>query len=157
MMQGDEPLITPDAIEHLINALAQSGVEIANLMGVLRTEEEFRDTHNVKVVTNKQGDAMYFSREAIPSAWKSLPVGSMHNQMGIIGFKRDALIRFNETPDTALERFESVDMNRVIENGGKIRMVPTTIQTIGVDTPADLAAADEKMDGDPYFQKYAGR
>ncbi len=154
MVQGDEPLITPSAIEDLLTALRDPAVEIANLMGVLHTEEEFRDTHNVKVVTNKCGDALYFSREPIPSGWKKMPGLPMRNQMGIIAFRRDVLLRFNETPDTALERFESVDMNRVVENGGRIRMVLSEVRTVGVDTPADLVSAETLMASDPLFARY---
>jgi 3-deoxy-manno-octulosonate cytidylyltransferase (CMP-KDO synthetase) len=157
MMQGDEPLITPEAIAGLLNALEDPTLPIANLMGTLHTEEEFRDTHNVKVVTSKKGDALYFSREAIPSSWKSSKDLPMRNQMGIIGFQRDALIAFNNTPEAVLERFESVDMNRVLENGGRIRMVLSHHRTIGVDTPADLAAAEAVMKQDPLFAEYASR
>ncbi len=154
MVQGDEPLITPEAIGALASALEDPSIRIANLMGILRTEEEFRDTHNVKVVTNTDGDALYFSREPIPSGWKQLSNLPMRNQMGIIGFKRDALIEFNNTPETTLERFESVDMNRVVERGGRVRMVLSKVRTIGVDTPADLAAVESVMARDPLFAAY---
>ena len=155
MVQGDEPLITPEAIEKLSGAFEDPSIEIANLMGELETEEEFRDTHNVKVVTNCHGDALYFSREPIPSGWKNIPSMPMRNQMGIIGFRRDALIGFNELPETDLERFESVDMNRVLESGGRVRMVPSPVRTIGVDTPNDLDVVDRLMRSDPLFVRYS--
>jgi 3-deoxy-manno-octulosonate cytidylyltransferase (CMP-KDO synthetase) len=155
MMQGDEPLISPEAIFGLVSALHETDHPIVNLMGVLHTEEEFRDTHNVKVVANKAGDALYFSREPIPSAWKNVPGLPMRNQMGIIGFRREALIAFNAGEETILEQCESVDMNRVLENGGHIRMVLSTSRTVGVDTPADLAVVEKLMAKDPLFPRYS--
>ena len=154
MMQGDEPLITPDAISGLLKALSDESLEISNLMGILETEEEFRDTHNVKVVTNKAGDALYFSREPIPSIWKNVPGLPMRNQMGIIAFRRQALLQFNDAPETILEQCESVDMNRVLENGGRIRMVLSPARTIGVDTPKDLEAVNALMHKDRLFATY---
>ena len=97
-------------------------------------KQSFRDTHNVKVVTTLTGDALYFSREPIPSSWKSTQGLPMHNQMGIIAFRREALIRFNQTPETALERFESVDMNRVVETGAIVGKIKVNIEM----TPAPL-------------------
>jgi 3-deoxy-manno-octulosonate cytidylyltransferase (CMP-KDO synthetase) len=157
MMQGDEPLITPEAIADLLRAFADETLEIANLMGILDTEEEFRDTHNVKVVTNKAGDALYFSREAIPSAWKNTPGLPMRNQMGIIGFRRDALLQFNDAPETILEQCESVDMNRALENGRRIRMILSKTRTIGVDTPKDLEIVERAMAQDLVFARYSGQ
>jgi 3-deoxy-manno-octulosonate cytidylyltransferase (CMP-KDO synthetase) len=154
MMQGDEPLIMPDAIASLLPAFDDPDIQISNLMGVLKTEEAFLNKNNVKVVTNTKGDALYFSREPIPCTWKNIPGLPMRQQLGIIAFRREALIRFNESPETILEQCESVDMNRVLEYGGRIRMVPTEIQTIGVDTPADLEAAEERMAGDRLHRQY---
>lgn len=154
LMQGDEPLIMPDAIASLLPAFQDPEIEISNLMGVLKTEEAFLNKNNVKVVTNSRGDALYFSREPIPCTWKNIPGLPMRQQLGIIAFRRAALIRFNESPETILEQCESVDMNRVLEYGGRIRMVPTELQTIGVDTPADLEAAEKRMAGDVLHRSY---
>jgi 3-deoxy-manno-octulosonate cytidylyltransferase (CMP-KDO synthetase) len=155
MMQGDEPLITPDAIASLLPAFADPEIDIANLMGTIRTQETFLSKNAVKVVCNNKGDALYFSREPIPCTWKNIPGHPMRQQMGIMAFRRSALIRFNESPETILEQCESVDMNRVLEYGGRVRMVPTEVQTIGVDTPADLAAAELRMARDPLYPRYA--
>ena len=155
MVQGDEPLIMPEAIGSLLPAFSDPSIDIANLMGQLRSEEDFRDKNNVKVVTNNAGDALYFSREPIPSNWKNPENMPMHNQQGIIAFRRNALIKFSEAPQTPLEQYESIDMNRVLEYGGRIRMVLSTRRTIGVDTAADLAAAEALMPGDPLFAQYS--
>lgn len=157
MMQGDEPLIMPEAIASLLPAFDDPQVEITNLMGEFKTEEAFLNKNNVKVVTNSRGDALYFSREPIPCTWKNIPGLPKRQQLGIIAFRREALIRFNQSPETILEQCESVDMNRVLEYGGRIRMVPTTLQTIGVDTPDDLAAAEKRMAGDVLHRQYVSQ
>lgn len=154
MMQGDEPLITPEAIASLLPAFDDPEVEISNLMGIFRTTDAFLNKNNVKVVTNNKGDALYFSREPIPCTWKNIPGLPMRQQLGIMAFRRAALIRFNQSPETILEQCESVDMNRVLEYGGRIRMVPTELQTIGVDTPADLEAAEARMADDILHHQY---
>lgn len=155
MMQGDEPLITPDVISQTLSHFADPTVEIVNIMSRLRSVEEFLDKNNVKVVVNRSMDALYMSREPIPSPWKGTEGLPMYMQVGVIGFRRDVLIRFNNMTETLLEKFESVDMNRVLETGGKIRMVPTDMRTIGVDTPAELAAVEKILKDDPLVSAYA--
>jgi 3-deoxy-manno-octulosonate cytidylyltransferase (CMP-KDO synthetase) len=114
-------------------------------MSRLRSREDFEDQNNVKVVVNQHKNALYFSREPIPSPWKGCEKVPMHMQTGIIAFRREALIRFNQMPQTPLEQIESVDMNRVLEAGGQIRMVLTENMMIGVDTPAELEMAASLM------------
>jgi 3-deoxy-manno-octulosonate cytidylyltransferase (CMP-KDO synthetase) len=154
MMQGDEPLITADVISEVLRHFADPDVEIVNIMSRIPTVQEFNDKNNVKVVVNKAMDALYMSREPIPSAWKGSEGLPMYMQVGVIGFRRNALIRFNDMSETMLERAESIDMNRVLESGGRIRMVPTQMRTIGVDTPAELAAVAELMKNDPLIATY---
>lgn len=134
MVQGDEPLILPETISDTLQHFSDPDVQIVNVMSRLLTRELFEDKNNVKVVQDVNGDALYFSREPIPSAWKGEANLPMFMQVGVIAFRREALLKFNAMPETPLEKIESVDMNRVIENGGKIRMVLTNSRTIGVDT-----------------------
>jgi 3-deoxy-manno-octulosonate cytidylyltransferase (CMP-KDO synthetase) len=134
MIQGDEPLILPETISDTLKHFVDPEVQIVNVMSKLATREEFEDRNNVKVVQDTNGNALYFSREPIPSAWKDDGNLPMYMQVGVIAFRREALLQFNTMPQTPLEKIESVDMNRVIENGGKIRMVLTNSKTIGVDT-----------------------
>jgi 3-deoxy-manno-octulosonate cytidylyltransferase (CMP-KDO synthetase) len=75
-------------------------------------------------------------------------------QTGIIAFRRDVLLRFNAMEETSLEQYESVDMNRVLENGGRIRMVLTEALTIGVDTVGELAEAEKLLRDDPAISRY---
>ncbi len=157
MVQGDEPLIAPATIAETLGHFSDPEVQIVNIMGRIRTEEDFVDTNNVKVVVAKNNDALYYSREPIPSRWKGVSNLPMFMQTGIIAFRRDTLIRFNSTPETPLEQIESVDMNRVLENGGRIRMVLTEAVTIGVDTPEELSAAEALMAHDETMGRYLPR
>lgn len=154
MVQGDEPLILPETIGETLQHFADPEVEIVNIMSRLRTREQFEDKNNVKVVVNQRQDALYFSREPIPSPWKGVDNVPMYMQVGVIAFRRDVLIHFNSMPETTLEKIESVDMNRVLETGGQIRMVLTEAVTIGVDTPQEAEEVGRLMQGDPLLGKY---
>ena len=157
MVQGDEPLIPPDAIAEALKPFADPTVDIVNIMSRLTTYERFVDRNNVKVVVNHINDALYFSREPIPSPWRGIDGVPMYQQTGIIAFRRDVLVRLNQTPETRLEQIESVDLNRALETGGRIRMVPIETVTLGVDTPAELEAAGELMATDAVASQYLNR
>ena len=154
MVQGDEPLIQPEAIASTLQHFSDPKVQIVNIMSRLLTKEEFEDRNNVKVVHDLAGDAMYFSREPIPSAWKGSNKLPMYMQVGVIAFRRQALLNFNAMPQTELEIIESIDMNRVVENGGKIRMVLTESRTIGVDTIQEANEVENIMANDSLVRKY---
>jgi 3-deoxy-manno-octulosonate cytidylyltransferase (CMP-KDO synthetase) len=154
MVQGDEPLILPETIAQTLDHFSDPSVEIVNIMSRLRTYEQFVDKNNVKVVVNQNNDALYFSREPIPSPWRGIKDVPMYMQTGIIAFRRDVLLRFNSMAETRLEQIESVDMNRVLEAGGRIRMVLTECITIGVDTPQELTDAAQLMTTDSTMARY---
>lgn len=155
MVQGDEPLILPETISATLNHFNDPAVNVVNIMSRLRTREAFEDKNNVKVVVDQNLDALYFSREPIPSSWKGVEHVPMYMQVGVIAFRRDELIRFNNMPETPLEQIESVDMNRILETGGKIRMVPTEALTIGVDTPEEADEVGHILANDSVFAQYA--
>lgn len=154
MVQGDEPLILPDDIARTVVHFNDPAVRIVNIMSRLRTREAFEDKNNVKVVVNQNNDALYFSREPIPSPWRGADNLPMFMQTGVIAFRREALIRFNETPETTLEKIESIDMNRVLEKGEKIRMVLTDAFTIGVDTADEANEVASILIDDAIFLRY---
>jgi 3-deoxy-manno-octulosonate cytidylyltransferase (CMP-KDO synthetase) len=154
MVQGDEPLISPETIGETLRHFADPAVEIVNIMSRLRTLEAFTDNNNVKVVVDQNNNALYFSREPIPSPWKGWEHLPRYMQTGIIAFRRDVLLRFNAMQETPLEQYESVDMNRVLETGGSIRMVSIDAFTIGVDTPEELAAAEMHLRSDLALSRY---
>ncbi|MBF0231418.1 MAG: 3-deoxy-manno-octulosonate cytidylyltransferase [Desulfamplus sp.] len=154
MVQGDEPLVQPEDISNIIPHFQSMEVEVVNLMARLTSQEKFVDKNNVKVVVNQNMDALYFSREAIPSLWKGTDV-PMYMQVGVIAFRRDVLYRFEQMPETRLEQIESVDMNRILETGGKIRMVMTHAEMIGVDTPEEADYVSQQIVNDPLFKEYS--
>ena len=148
MVQGDEPLLHPNMLDTIIEHFGDPAVDIVNLMSRLSTKDEFEDKNNVKVVCRPDGNAMYFSREGIPSGWKGIEGLPMYMQVGIIAFRREALLKFNSLEEQSLEQIESVDMNRVLEIGDSIKMVATDQKMVGVDTPeeAEIVAAILKSD-----------
>ena len=154
MVQGDEPLISPEAIGETLRHFEDPTVNIVNVMSRMRSLESFVDKNNVKAVVNDKGDALYFSREPIPSPWKGWEHLPRYMQTGIIAFRHDVLLEFNAMQETPLEQYESVDMNRVLETGGTIRMVPIEDYTIGVDTPEELAEAERELKNDPTLSRY---
>lgn len=146
MVQGDEPMVTPDMIgDAIAPMLADASVNVTNLMARMETAEEFEDPNEVKVVVDLHSDALYFSREPVPSRRKGVADVPMHKQVCIIPFRRDYLLRFNDMRETPLEIIESVDMLRILEHGEKVRMVPTGKRTLSVDTPEDLVRVADLM------------
>jgi 3-deoxy-manno-octulosonate cytidylyltransferase (CMP-KDO synthetase) len=155
MIQGDEPMISPEMIEESIKPFLQDKeINVVNLTSSLKSKEEQNDPHEVKVVFDLNGFALYFSREPIPSWKKGAKTLPMYKQVCIIPFRRDFLIKFNELKSTPLEIVESVDMLRVLEHGFKVKMVITKFETYSVDTPVDLAKVEKLMLNDPLVNKY---
>ena len=149
MVQGDEPMVTPGMIEASLGPmLADPSVNVVNLMAEMHSLEEFEDPNEVKVVVDCESNALYFSREPIPSRKKGSDAVPMRKQVCIIPFRRDYLLHFNEMPESPLEIYESVDMLRILEHGGKVRMVPIGERTVSVDTPADRMHAETLMQDD---------
>lgn len=145
MIQGDEPMIHPDMITEAVQPMFDDpAIRITNLLGKIKGIAEFEDRNCIKVVCDLQGNAMYFSREPIPtrSKIKNIPMGK---QVCIIPFRRDFLLEYTNMKPTPLEEAESVDMMRILEYGMKVRMVPTGHETHAVDTPEDLNRVEQLM------------
>jgi len=155
LVQGDEPLTFPEMIDEAVEPMVKDkSILITNLVADLETLQEFEDPNEVKVVVDKNGDALYFSREPIPSRKKGVSEVPMKKQVCIIPFTRDFLLEYNEMAPTPLEIIESVDMMRILENGLKVRMVPTRFKTKAVDTKADLERVREMMKTDTLVSSY---
>lgn len=138
MVQGDEPMTHPDMITEAIQPLLDHpNVQVVNLLGKIKDEAEFEDRNCIKVVCDLEFNALYFSREPIPTRCKvnDIPMGK---QVCIIPFRRDFLLEYTRMPSTPLEVAESVDMMRILEHGFKVRMAPTQHNTQAVDTHHDL-------------------
>ena len=157
MVQGDEPMVTPDMIDESLKPFKNKEINVVNLMAYMDTVVEFEDPNEVKVVVDKNNDAIYFSREPIPSRRKGSDNVPMLKQVCIIPFRREYLLKFNETEETELEKIESVDMMRIIENGEKVHMVLTKASSLSVDTEEDRKNVEEKMIGDTLMKEYLNK
>jgi 3-deoxy-manno-octulosonate cytidylyltransferase (CMP-KDO synthetase) len=155
MIQGDEPMVTPEMISASIEPLIEDPtINITNLMASMNSIGEHEDPAEVKVVVDKNNFALYFSREPIPSRKKGATNIRMLKQVCIIPFRRDFLLEYNQMEQTPLEIIESVDMNRLLENDIKIKMVMREEETYSVDTDADLKNVNKRMQNDPLILKY---
>ena len=145
MVQGDEPMTHPDMIAEAVSPMLQDPkIIVSNLLGDIKNIEEFEDRNCIKVVCDKQSNAIYFSREPIPTRSKSTDI-PMKKQVCIIPFTRNFLIEYTMLEPTPLEIAESIDMMRVLENGLKVKMVPTAHHTYPVDTAEDLKKVEKMM------------
>ena len=157
MLQGDEPMINDQMIKAALKPLIDdSEVKISNLYREIESVDEFEDPNEVKVVLDNQGYALYFSREPIPSRKKGHDEVPMYKQICSIPFRRDYLLEFNEMEQTRLEIIESIDMNRIIENGQKVKMEYSEYESFSVDNEADLQRVIRAMKDDPLIPKYIG-
>jgi len=155
MVQGDEPLTFPQMIDEAVAPMLEdSSVVITNLVADLDNLESFKDPNEVKVVMDKNNNALYFSREPIPSRKKGVLNVPMKKQVCVIPFTREFLLEYNEMEPTPLEKIESVDMMRILENGGKVKMIDTKYITKAVDTKEDLDKVCEMMREDSLFKGF---
>jgi len=145
MVQGDEPMTHPEMITEAVQPMVDDqGILVSNLLGKIRTVEEFEDKNCIKVVCDLEGNAIYFSREPIPTRSVTKDI-KMSKQVCIIPFQRDFLLKYTDMIPTPLEIAESVDMMRIIEHGIKVRMIPTKYSTHAVDTEEDLKIVEKFM------------
>jgi 3-deoxy-manno-octulosonate cytidylyltransferase (CMP-KDO synthetase) len=155
LLQGDEPMTTPKMISKAISPLLNdSKINISNLYTNIHSLDAFEDPNEVKVVIDNNLNALYFSREPIPSRRKGVLNVPMYKQVCVIPFKRDFLIKYNSMDQTTLEIIESVDMMRVLENGYTIKMVYIEEENCSVDTEKDLLNVIELMKNDKLMQEY---
>jgi len=155
-VQGDMPLVNPNSLLALAQPLLQDeNIHYTDMMAPIIEKSEINNANVVKVVSSLSGNAMYYTRETIPSPRKAGRQKIRYfKQLGINAFRRDSLKHFTSLARTPLEIIESVDMNRLLENGLHIKLIKTESVTIGVDTPEDLLLVDDLMNGDILFPKY---
>jgi 3-deoxy-manno-octulosonate cytidylyltransferase (CMP-KDO synthetase) len=155
MVQGDEPLTFPEMIDEAVQPMIENkSVLITNLVSDIDTIEAFENPNEVKVVMDKNNNALYFSREPIPSRKKGVLDVPMKKQVCVIPFTRDFLLQYNEMEPTTLEIIESVDMMRILENGGKVKMIDTKYITKAVDTDDDIKVVKSMMETDILYLTY---
>jgi 3-deoxy-manno-octulosonate cytidylyltransferase (CMP-KDO synthetase) len=148
MVQGDEPMTHPDMITEAIQPMLDDpSIQVVNLLGCIEDATEFEDRNCIKVVCDLNLNALYFSREPIPTRCKvdTVPMGK---QVCIIPFRHDYLLEYTRLAPTPLEIAESVDMMRVLEHGEKVLMVPTRHPSFAVDTISDLIRVEKLMESE---------
>lgn len=144
-IQGDEPFIDPRQID-LLAAQLQNDTELATLAIPISQQEHLFNPNVVKVVCSQQGRALYFSRAAIPhqrgvEAERWLETGGHYKHIGIYGYRSDVLAQITQLPVSPLEQAESLEQLRWLDAGYSIKVGITEQESIGIDTPEDLAEA----------------
>jgi len=149
-IQGDEPLIDPDAIDAAVLPLIHDEqVAMATLKKRIEDPREISDPNVVKVVTNRAGDAIYFSRCPIPFVREGVQAGMHFKHIGLYVYRRDFLLSYSSLPVGPLEGCERLEQLRALENGHPIRVVETEYESVGVDTPEDLARVSRLFEMSP--------
>ena len=137
-LQGDEPMIKPESIEEVIkNVKFDDNADISTLIRPIEDEDEINNPNLVKCVTDLNGYALYFSRSKIPYERNS-GVATFYGHLGIYGYKRNALIKMTELAQTPLEKTESLEQLRALENGMRIKTSVVDFVPVGIDTAEDL-------------------
>ena len=156
MVQGDEPMTHPKMIDTAVAPFENDlQLDCVNLVKSIDNEADFYSTNTIKVIMNQRGDALYMSRQPIPTLNK---LGFEHTlaykQVCIIPFRRATLIDYSLLCPTPLEQLESVDMLRLLEHGYRVKMVKTEFDTQAVDTEDDLIRVTKLMESDPLIASY---
>ncbi|MBU1062274.1 MAG: 3-deoxy-manno-octulosonate cytidylyltransferase [Candidatus Omnitrophica bacterium] len=160
-IQADEPLIHPTMIDDVVDPiLRDDSIHMATLCHKIGNEKDFLDPNVVKVVMDRKGFALYFSRAPIPYLLSSFAKASgdrraagergivtHYKHIGIYAYTKDFLFTFKSLPQSRLEKSEKLEQLRVIENGYKIKVIETKFDTIGIDTPEDLMKATDLIKG----------
>jgi 3-deoxy-manno-octulosonate cytidylyltransferase (CMP-KDO synthetase) len=157
-IQGDEPLIDPAAIDAAILPLIHDpDIVMATLKKRIEERREIGDPNVVKVVTDRAGNAIYFSRSTIPhvrTAGQAGEAATVHfKHIGLYVYRRDFLLGYSELPVGPLEQAERLEQLRALENGHPIRVVETEYESLGVDTPEDLERVSKLFDASMQLAK----
>lgn len=151
-IQGDEPFIRPQQIQLIMNCFNTEGVDLATLIRKVEAQEDVFNPNQPKVIVNTAGDAIYFSRSVIPYVrdtekddWTRKH--TFYKHIGLYAYRTSTLRIITRLPVSTLESAESLEQNRWIENGFRIRTAVTKWESIGIDTPEDLEKAKLILDG----------
>jgi 3-deoxy-manno-octulosonate cytidylyltransferase (CMP-KDO synthetase) len=150
-IQGDEPLIDPGVIDAVAGALAQA--EMSTAATPIKVSEDYDNPNVVKVVVNRAGAALYFSRRTIPylreaasrSVSEQLAAFPFLKHLGIYGYRRETLLRLVKSPASPLELAEKLEQLRALENGISIAVVQVNYDSVGVDVPADVVRVEQLL------------
>jgi len=153
MVQGDEILVNADLLDRMIKVYEDTKAPAVNLISRLYNETDHVDPNIVKAVTDLKNQMVFLSRAGIPSSGRTTHE-LMYQQTGVIAFSAKFLQEFSVLEQTPMEIIESVDMLRLIEHSIPLYAVKTDIETIGVDTPADLKRAETVLKTDEWTKHY---
>lgn len=142
-LQGDEPFIRPKMLEQLVSPyLNGESPDMTTLAYPLDMETKYREAGAVKVITDLQGNALYFSRSPIPY-FRTTQRAPVYHHIGLYAFRRDFLMLYKTLPQTPLEKTESLEQLRVLEHGYKIRVCLTEEKTLEINTPEEYELAQQ--------------
>ncbi len=147
-IQADEPLIHFSMIDELVNCLLEDpDIPMASLIHKIEDERDLKDPNVVKVVKDRNNFALYFSRFPVPHTNQQLPISNyqFYKHLGLYAYTKDFLFTFTNLPEGELEKAERLEQLRALEHGYKIKLIETSFDTIGVDTPEDLEKVRLKM------------
>ncbi|KXB05999.1 3-deoxy-manno-octulosonate cytidylyltransferase [candidate division MSBL1 archaeon SCGC-AAA382A20] len=157
-VQGDEPLLHPDMIDLALKPFRKEKneeISAVNLIKEIKDEKEFENTNVIKVIKDSNWNALYMSREPIPTRERmSFTDLKTYRQVCVIPFKKNFLMEYSSLPPTPLEKAESIDMLRAIENGYKIKLIESDFDTWAVDVPEDREIVKQKLKDDEIFPRY---
>jgi len=151
-IQGDEPFIQPEQIDQIVRCFEDPSVEIATLICKVDLGEDIVNPNQIKTVITSRGDALYFSRSAIPFV-RDAKIEEWHlkhlfyKHLGLYGYKKDILEKLTGLQRSSLEIAESLEQNRWLENGFLIRTAITEWDSVGIDTPEDLERTRNLING----------
>lgn len=146
-IQGDEPMIDPESVDEAVQALLDDPeLNVSTLAVPITDPDELEDPNAVKVVTDRYGMALYFSRSQIPFIRGNLQDVKLLKHLGLYVYRREFLLQYAAMEPTVLEKTEQLEQLRILENGQRIKVVIAKRDSIGIDTPKDLKRAEELLD-----------
>jgi 3-deoxy-manno-octulosonate cytidylyltransferase (CMP-KDO synthetase) len=155
-IQGDEPFIHPDQIDLAVSCFDTPAVQIATLIKCIENSRDLFDVNRVKVIRNVRNEAIYFSRHPIPyfkdlaqNDW--LESSNYFSHIGLYAYRSHILSEITQLAPSTLEKAESLEQLRWIENGYRIKVAETTVQSDAIDSPADLEALVKKLGDGGYI------
>lgn len=145
-IQGDEPFIEKQALEKVISLFGNEEVEIGSLMMPIFEKEKIQNPNCVKVVTDHQNRALYFSRSAIPYLREEHEEANYYQHIGVYAFRKETLLKITSLPQSVLEKTEKLENLRMLENGIDIYLAEVKQVGIAIDTPEDYEKAKAYLD-----------
>ena len=148
-IQADEPFVYPAMIDDVVRPILKTkSIYMTTLVHKIKDKYELLNPNVVKVVMDRKGFALYFSRAAIPyGAGNGSQITVYYKHIGLYAYTKDFLFTFKSLPQARIERIEKLEQLRVIENGYRIKVIETKFDTVGIDTPEDLQKANEVIKG----------